>query len=228
MNGIMEIAKTPYGSIWFYNKREKVDKIKDEMETLTWEPAVTEVIKSFDYEYFIDVGAGFGYYSLMASDYAKEVYAFEPHPVRYGMLLWNTTGTINVHSFHKAVGGQPYMSPIDPTEMASSKGNEFVSPVNVKINHNIYTDTKVFNRKEGEKILAKIDVEGFETIILENTFDPFTSLNLLHNTIFIIEVHPKWKHLDVRGEDILPFFDYGNWQSEQIGTRNHFLFYWEE
>lgn len=229
MRMTLEMAYNKYGNILFHTKGEKSERIRDELSTLTWEPAVTEVIETFNYDYFIDVGAGFGYYSMMASPYCEQVYAYEPHPIRCGVMRWNLKHLDNVNIHEVAIGDQPYISPDDPTEMASSKGDVFTEKLDIETIPSIYSYGNFLGRvRDGAKVLAKIDTEGYEKVILEKAFDPYTPLSVLHNTTFIIEVHPKWKHLDVRGEDIVPFFDYGNWVGKEIGTRNHWLFYWEE
>lgn len=215
----IETITNEYGTLLFHTEESKVERMRRELTDLTWEPAVTAVLEKTPYDIFIDIGAGFGYYSMMASPYAEKVVAIEPHPIRYGLCRWNTKDLDNVEVIEVAVAGQPYVSN-DPVEMSGSKGGEFTIPLNVKV-ENVLNSFPYLH--DGNSPLVKIDAEGFEVDILEDIFR-YLPICVRDRIMFIVEYHRDWKHYDVQDEDILQFFD-DTWVKEKIGTRNHWLIY---
>jgi len=63
-----------------------------EAATKLYEPYATEIFKKIvrEGDTVVDLGANMGYYSLLASRLVGEkgwVFAFEPHPQSYGLLM---------------------------------------------------------------------------------------------------------------------------------------------
>jgi FkbM family methyltransferase len=73
-----------------------------------WEPYVGDFIKENlnKDSVFIDVGSNYGYHSLIASKYCKEVFSYEPQRVLYLLQLKsiNDNKIDNINLFNCAVG----------------------------------------------------------------------------------------------------------------------------
>ncbi len=100
----------------------------------------------------VDIGAGFGDFSIMAASLYKEayIYAFEPHPVLYGLLINNIkrSGLTNLKAYPYAVGNKDYLD------------------LNVLAEH---TQTSAFNKDTSSTFRVKS--VGFNTIAPESKID---------------------------------------------------------
>ena len=97
-------AKTKYGNLLVFRRQEFANGFKQTIETLAYEHGVVERIEKGGYNVFIDVGASFGFYSMIASKYAREVVAFEAHPLISGFTKWNMREKENVDVYNTMVG----------------------------------------------------------------------------------------------------------------------------
>ena len=135
---------------------------------------------------FLDVGANFGYYSLLAARLGifDEIHAFEPHPETYQRLLWhiranNFEGVITPHNVAasdasremrmnpmgagwsggmQVFGDTPRAAPEDEPEWHKLFSSEKTGET-LPIDAMRLDDMFAFS---GRKIAAKIDVEGHE------------------------------------------------------------------
>lgn len=119
---------------------------------------------------FLDIGANIGSYSLLLSDIAREVYAFEAHPVTasYCKMNFLLNQIDSAHVITKAIGASNTLRYFSNM----SKG----SPINAFVQKNdnaiqvqtITLDQFIESRQfaKNANFLVKIDVEGFEHEVL--------------------------------------------------------------
>ncbi len=214
---IFETAHTPFGDLLFYTEKRKAQKIKEEFENGTWEKEVTDLILELDYTHFIDVGAGFGYYSLMAGKTSRQrctVTAFEPHPIRYGLAVWNCREQENIEVLPSAISGEPAFDFTNPADFGHAMGGDYTQLL-PHLNH-----TQLwFSIADNEDTLIKIDVEGMELDVLR-TVNPIAAYP---RAMWIVEYHRGWKHHDIDPQEIKDYFG-DRFICEEIGKRNHLFF----
>ena len=143
---------------------------------------------------FLDVGAHFGYYSLLAARLGifDEIHAIEPHPEIYKRLLWhirenNFEGVITPHNVAASdKEGELRISGINVYEEDSAPADAFTikaAPLD-----------SMFDFR-GRHICMKIDVEGHEPAALDGAKnllannEPFLQVEILpDNTPFVVEM----------------------------------------
>ena len=119
----------------------------------------------------LDIGANIGYYALLAGKYARKVYAFEPNPKNYGVLLDNIklNGMENVEPLNLAVsdrdGEVRFLMDI---EMCNRSRVAFDSPSENNLEvvaKSVAVDS--FVRENGISVdVVRFDTEGYEYFIL--------------------------------------------------------------
>jgi FkbM family methyltransferase len=126
----------------------------------------------------IDVGANFGFYSLLASIKGKKVYCIEPSPRNLKILqkniIINKCNNINIYPF--GLASESGMMKIYGYSGTSSfvKGwgaTNYFTTVSVET-----LDSLLFDILINKKILIKIDVEGFEVEVLRGAIK-FLNMN---------------------------------------------------
>ena len=132
-----------------------------------------------NFDYFLDIGANFGLYSLQfANLYPNlKIVAWEPDKRNYAQFQSNillnrlhnkitchnqgASNKKNVVKFLQNNGNNTGQSRIENTKPSSTKDNKFSeAEINVDTVDNIF-------KKKGYKILIKIDVEGHEKEVIE-------------------------------------------------------------
>lgn len=189
VEGVLAKAKNKYGDFLILRKNEQYAKGHARVcSNLKYETPVTEIMEQGDYSLFIDIGAAFGYYSLIASHYADVVLAFEPHPLRYGLLRMNTVEKIpDIITFDKYVGeGEAFSGRRAMSSVGNKRGNR-QTPVYAETIplSKILEDYRSFFNKGN--CIIKIDVEGNELDVIDSAGD----LNQYGNSlIWLVERHP--------------------------------------
>lgn len=190
-------CNTPVGDMLItdvsYDYTKRMAKYYEEM---TYEGPVTEAVQNLEYTHFLDIGAAYGYYSLVAAARpdVQRVLAYEPHPIRFGLLWWNTRTKDKITPRMEFVGDEVSMAKV---AISSNPSGLFGGEVGSRVplteeQHEVMPTTTLDNTyrylrllsKEPMKILTKIDVEGFEINVLEGAQHLFQPGNL-----FIIETH---------------------------------------
>ena len=135
-----------------------------------WEELTTEMFKKVvkEGDVVVDLGANLGYYTLLAARLVGrkgKVYAFEPEPINYSLLLKNIelNGYDNIVAVQKAVSDvsgkvRLFLDKKDTgahTIYQPSKKREFIEIESVTLN-------KFFEDKEQRIDVIKLDVEGAE------------------------------------------------------------------
>jgi FkbM family methyltransferase len=178
-------------------------------QTGIWEKTETKIIQEYIKEgtVFVDIGANIGYYSLLAArrvGQAGKVYAFEPEPENYAMLVKNMEFNCyrNIVAVRKAVSNRNgvaefLIDAVYPTQhrLHNSKDKKDTIEVDVITLDNFFKD-------KGHKIdLIKMDIEGAEMFALEGMQK---ILNENENLVIVSEFNPRLlKKLGVRPEDYL-------------------------
>lgn len=165
-------------------------------ENKIWEPFETslfiEIINKK--EYFVDVGANIGYYSLLSSKLLKSdgmVYSFEPESKNIEIFKENIKANKvqNVVLFENACSNND-----DPIYLTLSKNN--LGDHRISKNKNLESKNimpivldDVYKKFRFIPDLVKIDTQGYEFNILSGSQSLLSQSNT--KTIFIIEFWPK-------------------------------------
>ena len=140
---------------------------------------------------FIDVGANQGLYSCIAAMRGLQVAAVEPEPGNLRFLMSNVRkNAFSVEIFATALGAAPGVMKIygdgDTASLiagwaSSQQSFSTMTPVNA-IDH-LFAD-----RWAGQRLLVKMDVEGFERIVLEGAA---RMLARVPRPVWLIETFPQ-------------------------------------
>jgi FkbM family methyltransferase len=137
---------------------------------------------------FIDVGAHYGYFSLIASDIVKDgkVYSFEPSSKSFNILKRNVSSITNVTIFNKAVsqGNTPIAfyefdnlhSEYNSTQISQFENEDWFKAIkpNMQKIDSISLSTFCADNSIYPDII-KIDVEGFENEVIKGAENLLTS-----------------------------------------------------
>ena len=141
----------------------------------TWEPHVTRLFAELlgEGDVFVDVGAHFGYYTLIASRIVGgngRVDALEPHPSTHELLEANLelNGARNVRPLAVAAGSQHGVGKLGTSEPSDAARmslladqGEAATPVRIS------SLAEILDHADVPRVrLVKIDVEGFEDRVL--------------------------------------------------------------
>jgi len=173
-----------------------------------WEPYVTKTLEKIlqPGDVFLDIGANFGYFSILASSIVRKngyVIAFECNPNILPLLKENIAlnKCKNVNVYEHALGDQTgeisfFLSDTDSGQGSLDK-DEGSEKINVKIFK--YDDLDLKERIK----LIKIDVEGAELRVLKGMEKLFSSGN---RPYVICEISTKFN--DRGGDDATSIFDF--------------------
>lgn len=177
-------------------------------EKFEYEPETISVLRSIEFDAFIDIGAAFGYFSLIAHSMGKEIVAIEPHPIRFGYLWWNFNGKDNATVLPYLVNdGSTYSISYASADIGGLIGK----PVGTRVKNTYKCPTVTLSElcwgisAPHKKVLVKIDVEGFELDVLNGGIDTkIGDIPLFEHPNFnwIIEVHCPM----VKEEQVLSYF----------------------
>lgn len=152
--------------------------------------ALTEFLEPGDT--FVDVGSHIGYYAMLALQHVGErgrVFAFEPSPQTFGVLLANSirNGGGRCHALNCALGDTPGVASlfIDRNDEGMSS---LATPSKADGAVSIYVSTidALYEQLGWSHVRTmKIDVEGFEPRVLRGA-DQFLRKHLPENIVFEI------------------------------------------
>ena len=125
----------------------------------------------------LDIGANIGNHSLFFAGYFQHVFAFEPHPLTFGLLTFNTAKrNVTPLGFGLSAAAETLRFEIDPTNVGGSRiigaGDE-ANPQNV-IAVSVKRLDDVEEIKDASIALIKIDIEGHELSALQGATDTIT------------------------------------------------------
>ena len=150
--------------------------------------------KEINSDFFIDIGANIGFYSILLSGHFKQIYSFEPNKRNFQVLKKNikTNNLKNIKLFNFGLGENKE----ELLGNSNTKGELFQTS-GFSISRNNCEGERV-SIKKGDSILLfnnktltiKIDVEGFELFVLKGLKN-----TLINNyCVLQIEIWEKNKH----------------------------------
>jgi FkbM family methyltransferase len=139
---------------------------------------------------FVDIGAHYGYFSLIASNIVKEgmVYSFEPSSKTFSILQSNLSGLKNAVVLNKAVSDKSghvvfyefdnLHSEYNSTQVAQFENQNWFKELKPQT-HEIDSVSLANFCKENSVIphIIKIDVEGFENAVIKGGEELWATLN---------------------------------------------------
>lgn len=141
-----------------------------------WEEMTTELFKKLvkEGDTVVDLGANMGYFSLLASRLVGEkgkVYAFEPEPVNYGLLVKNIelNGYDNIVPVPKAVSN--VNGKVEFFIHSTDSGRHVIQDYNEKAENGNLIDAESvtldeFFKDKSPPDVIKMDIEGAELLAL--------------------------------------------------------------
>jgi len=189
--------KTEYGEQIVYEPEQFALAFADN----SYQCQIKDLLETDKYDVFLDVGAAWGHFAIIASRHCKRVIAFEPQPFRYGFLLYNCRHLFNVdcrYEFVTCEGEAPTMGKLQ--EMCEARHLKRYNVPVVTLDY-IYI-------KPDEKVLVKLDVEGSELKVLKGC----PNLIANPNVDWIIDIHLQ---AGITDELVFPFFKHKNIRDHQ-------------
>lgn len=183
----------------------------------SYEPITTRLIASQISEngIFVDIGAHFGYFSLLAgkSSKAKRILAFEPTPNTFEILQRNVklNNFQNIELFNLAISDKNGDEAFTVAEASDSCG--FYEPVGCEIKEKISVKTETLDSAladvKDEDVVIKIDAEGNEINILDGMRK--TIANSFPKIKLVVEYNPSMLEKSGRapGQLVAWLFDSG-------------------
>lgn len=194
-----------------------------------WEPHITNFItlynSFYDINSIIDVGANFGYHTLLFSKEVKQnVFAFEPQLQNFQLLEKNINDNniTNIIPYNLACGDvncdiqMPIMNESDPNQLYKINMGDFTPNIVNNITETTTTKSIVLDEMEftSQIDLIKIDVQGWEKKVLSGAYN----LLKIHKPILIVEF--EWFQLQKTNTTCQELFDF-------IKNNNYHIFYLE-
>ncbi|MDQ7038666.1 MAG: FkbM family methyltransferase [Aquificota bacterium] len=176
-----------------------------------YEREITKLVLSLPFEdgdVFVDVGAHIGWYSLMVDRVIPRwvtVYSFEPEPFNYDLLVRNIklNKAKNIHPFRVALGNGEGTANIYLYKDINRGRHSLLPLYNYGVAEVEMTTLDKFIEARGvERVkLIKIDVEGFEYMVLKGAEETLKRTDFL-----ILEVTPEY--MIKGGVDYIEFIEF--------------------
>jgi len=180
-----------------------------------WEPVISKLIVDSMKPggIFVDIGANIGWHSKIVQNEGYNVIAFEPEPENYNILKENCTKAGSI-LYPVALGDKEEILRIERNPI--NYGDSFISDTGTTSVTVVRLDV-LLNQETIAKIsVVKMDVQGFETRVINGATNFFNSL--AKGTTIIIEVSPWNKNCDLTVID----------QLRSTCSESYALTYWTE
>lgn len=144
---------------------------KDLLEYGIWEPFETEVIKRFakGTHTALDIGANIGHHSIVLGSLSKEVFAFEPETINFGILSYNVKANrlMNVRCLRKAVSDKAGILTLylEPNNLGAH--NIWDKKCRDRVDVESASLDEFFNEKHSRIEFVKMDIQGAEWLALK-------------------------------------------------------------
>jgi len=174
---------------FFYDpKISKVWPASKIYEPLTRDRLIKEIEKLDDEFTFLDIGAHFGYFSVICADAAERmgktatIYSFEPHPENFEVLKKNMAKYKNVHLFNSPILNEEK----EVNFVAHNNESGLFTMTGNKGSHALDTrHISSFNIDFSKVKIIKNDTQGCEVAILKSLTP------LIHPGCILITERPK-------------------------------------
>lgn len=201
------LIKCRLGALWYLNPRDYIDnrllaRVPFESKQIDF---CRHLIQQYDLNVFLDIGANFGLYSvLMGVDSGIDIiHAFEPirlnvERAKTNIALNHLSDVVTVHPVALGQQKDKVTIQIDPSSTGVSRisragdhhSREFTEAEQIEVC--VFDD---FLPLSGEKVLAKIDVEGHTLEVLQG----MSEFLVKNSAVLQIEFEPDIK------DDIIKF-----------------------
>ena len=178
---------------------------------------ISEVIASQDQPFtFLDIGSNQGLYALCASanPNCERVFAFEPNPATFAYLARNIEANGRrdlVTAFNAAIAETPSVE-LSVPDQHSGAASMFGTGTRITVPSVSSDDmARAFDSSRGSRIIAKIDVEGAETIVL-GVLKNLGFLQKIDMIIIEISSNIRGEH---HGSEIVAFLNKEGWSERQ-------------
>lgn len=174
---VKTLFDTRYGKIWMNVSK----RYYDEHKNFKFEKYFVDILETETYDNFIDVGAGWGYFTVVAANHCKSVVAFEPFAPRFQLLKENIA-KLNLDNviISKNCVGTGRKKVFVGGNMIGPKTGVRQKPVRVNW-------VQLSDLLDDDKTIIKIDVEGNELDVIKSA----ENLEKYQNHIFLIERHQR-------------------------------------
>lgn len=182
---------------------------------------------------FIDVGAHYGYFSMIASEILKDgkVYAFEPSVKSFAILQRNLSQLRNAEIFNKAVAGgkssvvfyefDNLHSEYNSTQVEQFENEEWFRSGSHKKEEVAAVSLSDFCIEKGiEPHIIKIDVEGFEDVVIQGAEQLLTNASV--KPMVVIE-YLEPKRGNAPHQAAVKLFKQWGYQAHQITNQGELL-----
>lgn len=167
----------------------------------SYEEFTSNIIKNLaqNIDLFIDVGAHYGYYSLLVGQANPncEIVAYEPAPINYEILQRNIqlNHLKNAKAFNQAVSNENGQVNFNIATASDNCAfiNHPATPTFQQINIQSITLPELLSKKKGLRTLIKIDAEGHELKILEGFKEILSEAD---NIQMVLKINPECLLLD--------------------------------
>lgn len=192
-------------------------------------PALTKAVESCRWEsgYFLDVGANFGYFSLLAASRGARVIAFEPSPRELQRFHRNivVSGLCNVTVFPIGLSDQEEKGRLALADIGNPGSNTMVSNDDENaLSVSVLRLSDVLGRGILSRVkLVKLDVEGHEFRALLGLREV---MDCLKEAQFIVEITPSF--LQARGHNAQQIYDFFRAKGFRPTIQPQECFQWDE
>ena len=186
---------------------------------------ISDLIDQHKIEYFLDIGAHMGYYSIKLSEKEIKIYAFEPVKNNYEQLkknkLINKFTNLEIYNFalsnenKNIVMWVPDINKTGGFSILDDKDeeiNKYDKENLIRINSSSRKGDEIINLKN-HKIAIKIDVERHEKYVLEGLN------NLLSNNMVILQI----ELFDKRKNNIQNYLEEKKFKIFKIINQDHYF-----
>jgi FkbM family methyltransferase len=162
--------------------------------TGAWEPRISKLIVDSmkPNGIFVDIGANIGWHSKIVQNEGYTVIAFEPEPENFNILKENCD-KVGSELHTVALGDKKETLLIERNPI--NYGDSFISETGTTSVSVVRLDDLIDQETIAKINVVKMDVQGFETKVINGATNFFNSLN--KGTTIIIEVSPWNKNCDL-------------------------------
>lgn len=142
----------------------------------------------FSQKIALDIGANIGNHSLYFSKYFNTIYAFEPNPSTYQLLVFNSSFSKNIVTRNIGIGDESGI--FELKEDQENFGASSIKTLNTDNHKSISINVERLDDEDFSQqpiAFIKIDVEGYEANVIKGGINTITT----HQPIIVFEQHER-------------------------------------